>query len=106
MVESSLGDPDIAVEDIIYAASAATLLERLRTVPATVESVLMIGHNPGMQDLALELAASGDALDRVAAKFPTCALATIVFDAGGWAGLGAGEGVLTGYMTPKLLRAR
>jgi phosphohistidine phosphatase len=104
MIESSLGDPDIAVEDVIYAASAATLLGRLRTVPAAVEPVLVIGHNPGMQELVLELAGSGDALDRVAAKFPTCALATIVFDAGGWADLGAGGGVLTRYTTPKLLR--
>ncbi len=70
----------IHLEPRLYLADPSTLLDRLRKVPDDVPSVLMIAHNPGLQDFALELAAAAGpsaapALARMEAKFPTAALA-------------------------------
>ena len=51
-----LGDVPVRYEPGIYGASADELLTLLRTVPDTVDTLLMIGHNPGLEDLALLLA--------------------------------------------------
>jgi phosphohistidine phosphatase len=72
------------VEDDLYAASAQTLLERLRSVPDTVESVMVIGHNPGLQELALDLARPSPTARELATKYPTAALATLAFGASSW----------------------
>ena len=50
---------DVQIKPELYAASAADLLEVLHEVPDEVESVMLIGHNPGIQDLALSLAGAG-----------------------------------------------
>lgn len=70
----------IQIEPGLYLADAATLLARLRHVPPEVPSVLLIGHNPGLQELVAELteapgAASAEARARLRRKFPTGALA-------------------------------
>jgi phosphohistidine phosphatase len=91
----------VRVEDELYAASADTLLERLRAVDDEVGSVLLIGHNPGLQDLALLLAGDGADLERVATKFPTAALATL--SVATWKRLAPGDAELTAYVVPKQL---
>lgn len=48
-IQSALGAPTVEVEDDVYAASADALLQRLRRVPDTFASVMLIGHNPGLQ---------------------------------------------------------
>jgi phosphohistidine phosphatase len=104
LLRPALGDAStVRFEDALYAASAETLLERLRAVPADVSSVLLIGHNPGMQDLALLLAASGADLERLAAKFPTAALATLSIATASWQQLSRGDAELTAYVVPKEL---
>ena len=75
------------VERRLYGASAEDLLARLREVPRDVESVMLVGHQPAIQELALDLAGEGAELARVRAKFPTAALATLLF-AGDWSELG------------------
>lgn len=60
-----------------YAASAEELLERLRALPDTAGSAMIIGHNPGLQTLALTLASRGAELPKLEQKFPTGALATL-----------------------------
>jgi phosphohistidine phosphatase len=62
------------LERDLYGASASELLARLRALPPSLESVLLIGHNPGMHDLALAL--TGEPRD----KYPTGALAVIELD--------------------------
>ena len=93
---------EVAVERDLYAASANELLERVREVPAGVESVMLIGHNPGIQELALLLAGSGGELAAVRRKFPTGALATLEFD-GEWSELRPGGAELVGFVRPKEL---
>lgn len=97
------GDPSVMVEDELYAASAAELLERVRLVPESTASVMLIGHNPGMQQLAVALASAGAELERLKAKFPTAALATLTLEGRAWSGLRYADAVLAGYVVPKEL---
>jgi phosphohistidine phosphatase len=85
-----------------YAASAEDLLERLHSVPDGVASVMIIAHNPGLQDLALALTKSGDGLDRLRAKFPTAALATLTVPKP-WSRLSQADAELAAYVVPKQL---
>ena len=101
-VASSIGDAETGIEDGLYAAEAEGLLERLRRVPSGIASVMLIAHNPGMQDLALELAADGADLERLRQKFPTAALATLTFE-GEWVELRSGGASLAGLVVPREL---
>ncbi len=103
LVRPSLGAPTVLLEEELYGASADELLARLRRVPDEVESVLLVGHNPGLQELALVLAAGGDELERLEAKFPTAALATLAL-ATTWSRLGPDGATLGEYVVPKQLR--
>ena len=73
------------VEQELYGADEEDLLLRLRKLPATVTAVLLIGHNPALQGLAVALGAGGEpeALARLRAKMPTGALAGRQCNAGG-----------------------
>jgi phosphohistidine phosphatase len=97
-----LDGPKISIEDRLYAASEDNLLGRLRELGDDERSVLVIGHNPGIQDLALEFvgaARTGDA-GRVRAKFPTGALAVFEFDVA-WSELAAATARLASFITPR-----
>ena len=78
-IESALGkSPRLEVEPGLYGASADELLRRLQRVPDGIGSVMVIAHNPGLEELATMLARTGDALAALHEKFPTGALATLV----------------------------
>jgi phosphohistidine phosphatase len=94
---------DVRIEPALYAASAATLLDQLHEVPDEVDSVMLIGHNPGIQDLALSLAGAGSESLRVRSKFPTAALATLEHNAT-WRELVPGGAELVSFAKPKELR--
>ena len=72
----------------VYEATAADLLEVLRETPAGTGTVVLVGHNPGVEHLAWELDDSDTARDRTNGGLATCGLA--VFEVTGWAGLSAG----------------
>jgi phosphohistidine phosphatase len=93
---------DVQIEPELYAASAAALLDVLHEVPDEVESVMLIGHNPGIQDLALSLAPAGSESARVRSKFPTAALATLELN-GRWHELAPGSAELVSFVKPKEL---
>ena len=93
----------MSLEAELYAASADELLERIRAVPQAVSSVMVIGHNPGLQDLALVLASDGTELGQLKAKFPTAALATLILANAPWRQLSEGDAVLAEYVVPKQL---
>lgn len=93
---------EIRLEDDLYGAAGTELLDRLRTVSDDVESVMVVGHNPGLEELVRGLGRDGDAqlIARVHSKFPTAALATLAFD-GLWKDLGAGGPVrLEDFVVP------
>jgi phosphohistidine phosphatase len=87
------------IERGLYGAGAEALLARLREVPDEVPSVMLIGHNPGVQDLALLLARPGPELRALEAKFPTAALAS--FAVAGWSTLGPGTAELIDFVRPR-----
>jgi phosphohistidine phosphatase len=99
-VGRAFGIAEMVVEDGLYGASDEELLQRLRAVPNDMDGVAVIGHNPGVHDLATALAGRGDDLDRIRTKFPTGALAVLEFD-GVWAGLTEGGASLVAFVTPK-----
>lgn len=92
----------VEIEEALYAAGSSTLIERLRRVPPEREAVLVIAHNPGLQELALLLAGRGPDLGRLAEKFPTGALATLAHD-GAWTELRAGACELLELVFPREL---
>jgi phosphohistidine phosphatase len=103
-IESSLGKGSrVEFAPELYAAAEEELLERLRAVPDSAESVMLIGHNPGLHDLARALASRGVDLPRLDEKFPTGALATLVIDSDTWATLAPGDAELVDYIVPKQL---
>ena len=62
-IAPALGEADVTIEDGLYGATEDDLLERLRAVPDSVPSAMLIGHNPAIQALALCLAGSGAGLE-------------------------------------------
>lgn len=95
----------VRIERELYGASGRRLLELLRADEEGTRSVLLIGHNPGIQELALMLARSGDKLGGLRAKYPTGALATLTFE-GPWSELAPAIAELTSFVTPKQLARR
>jgi phosphohistidine phosphatase len=97
----ALGEaPEVIVDAELYGAGAEHLLARLRHIAGDVQSAMLVGHNPAIHDLALELAVAGPELDRLSRKFPTGALATLGFE-DAWAELGPGGAELTAFVRPR-----
>jgi phosphohistidine phosphatase len=98
-----IGDAtEVRIEPEIYGASERDLLDVLRRVPDDVDSVMLIGHNPSLQALAVSLAGEGSEVARMREKFPTAALATLDFE-GGWRELAPGVAELASFVRPKEL---
>ncbi len=102
LITPALEAPEVSIERGLYGASSAALLDRIRELGSTISSALLIGHQPAVQELALALAGDGAELARVRAKFPTAALATLLF-VGEWSTLGPGSAELVAYVKPKEL---
>jgi phosphohistidine phosphatase len=102
-VEEALGRPlHAAIDRRIYMASAATLLDLVQQAP-DVAHLLLVGHNPGLEDLIL-LATPDDGAPlrrEVEAKYPTAAFATIAFPARALADIGEGQGELVRFVRPR-----
>ncbi|KAA5602774.1 SixA phosphatase family protein [Blastochloris sulfoviridis] len=95
------------VDERIYEASADHLLDLLRRQPDTCHQLLVVGHNPGLQDLALRLIATGDAdaRRRLAEKYPTGGLTVIDFAVDDWSAVHPRSGRLDRFVVPKMLDA-
>ena len=80
--------PRLVLDEALYLASAEQILARIRRSDARVRRLLVVGHNPGFQQLAAELAggAGSPGAARIG-KFPTCALASFSLARGGWSEL-------------------
>jgi phosphohistidine phosphatase len=94
--------PVVEPMEKLYLASAGQLLEVLQSLSETVRSAMLVGHNPGMQELAKLLIGQpvSDHAKRVADKFPTSALAEFAIR-GTWANLDAGGGQMVRFLTPR-----
>jgi phosphohistidine phosphatase len=87
----------VEFEPELYGATEKSLIERLKRVPEEADSVMVIGHNPTMQQVLLTLTGGDGTL---AEKFPTAALATLTFDAP-WSELGPERAELSALVRPK-----
>ena len=74
-----MNPPKIIFERKIYGGTHQELWEQLWHLPKSAKSVLLIGHNPALQDLALELAETGKPLPFAGDKFPTGAMVNFRF---------------------------
>ena len=87
---------DVNFVQRIYEASLRDLLHVVSEIPDDREVMLMIGHNPGFEELVAYL--SGEHL-----HMPTCALAKIRLEVGSWKDIKAGDGRLVSFTVPKEL---
>jgi phosphohistidine phosphatase len=91
----------------LYAADPAQLLQSIRNAGVTdPKQLMLVGHNPGLHELALALTGSGDAAarDALAGNLPTSGLAVFEFDSDDWNDVAFRRGRLVGFVSPKLLK--
>lgn len=97
----------IRYEDPLYLAEPDKLLQRIQWVEEPFDSLMLIGHNPGMELLAAALAGQGKTAAEKARKatlkekYPTAALAVLKFAATSWRGVTPGSGQLADFVRPK-----
>jgi phosphohistidine phosphatase len=98
---------EIEYRDNLYLAEPAKIVAAVRAAPVTVSTLMIVGHNPGLEACAALLArepvrrkerARHEALEE---KFPTCALAILDFDVGRWRDVVQGAGKLVEFVRPK-----
>jgi phosphohistidine phosphatase len=96
------GTPRVRFDDRVYDAEVDDLLQVLTELPEDVHIAVLVGHNPGLEDLMLELAGSGegDALERLREKFPTSALAVLDVPTP-WSALSRGTARLLSFRVPR-----
>jgi phosphohistidine phosphatase len=87
----------------VYLASAATLLEIVRAMPDEVERLLLVGHNPGLEELALCLSGrdEGGLRGEVEVKYPTGTVAQIELPVESWAEVKEGAGRIGRFIRPR-----
>jgi phosphohistidine phosphatase len=92
-------------DDRIYLASLDTLLEVVHAFDASNKKALIVGHNPGLEDLALYLAGHGDTKLResVAEKLPTGAFLELSIDSDSWSQFTRGAAALNRFVKPRQL---
>lgn len=102
-VRQHLPEAEAEIVPSIYESSCGHLLAAVHSAPDAADSLLMIGHNPGLQDLAEHLIGRGPRRARVALgeKFPTAALAIIDFEAEHWSAIAPQTGLLERFVTPR-----
>jgi phosphohistidine phosphatase len=100
-------EPQVELLPELYGADPSQLLETIRTASATDPKRLMVvGHNPGMHELALALAGSDDDAGRkaLADNLPTSGLAVFDFAVDSWEDVAFRRGRLVQFVSPKLLK--
>jgi phosphohistidine phosphatase len=98
---------DIVFDGRLYATTRQGLLSVVRDQDDAVRTLLLLGHNPGMQEAAEWLIAAGDLepRERLREKFPTAALAVIDFALDKWSRVHARSGRLDRFVTPRMVVA-
>ena len=85
----------------LYLASAASLLDRVQTLPDDRGHVLMVGHNPGLEDLVLDLTLDGELRDRAEDKYPTATIARMTLPIERWAEARSHSATLVAFVRPR-----
>ncbi|HEY0316438.1 MAG TPA: histidine phosphatase family protein [Sphingomonas sp.] len=98
--------PAVGWDRRVYLASTATLLEIVQEAPDSAETILLAGHNPGIEELVLDLSTDAGeeeirARGEVGEKYPTASVAELVFDVAHWADVEEGGGHLVRFVRPR-----
>ncbi len=103
LAESYGRDLEPAYDRDLYLASSETLLDAARETAAEYDRLLLAGHNPGLERLALELLPDDGNAGRagIAEKYPTGALVEIVLPVSNWADVVPGIGRLVRFVRPR-----
>lgn len=97
----------VAYREDLYLAEAPDIISIIRSVDDTHGAVMVVGHNPGLEELALTMCTAALSIEeearhrRMREKFATTSLAVIRFDAGRWQDLRPGSGLLEDFMRPR-----
>jgi len=99
--------PRVSFEDRLYNAGRQAILAPVKETAPSVRKLMVVGHNPGMHELARHLIASGDveARERLHEGLPTSGLVVIDFAGDDWRKLHARGGRLEHFITPRSLAA-
>jgi phosphohistidine phosphatase len=97
--------PAAASAEKLYDATAHAILAVIKEATASAQSQLIVGHNPGLHELAVMLIATGDVetRERLREKLPTCGLVIIDFALDAWSRLHPASGRLERFVSPKSL---
>lgn len=103
--EAVTAPPSVVFDDRIYEAAPADILAAIADVPKAAATLIVVGHNPGLQSLALMLAGAGNNKARKALveKYPTGGIAVIDFDLPDWSAVSPGSGRLERFVTPRAI---
>ncbi|TWG93827.1 phosphohistidine phosphatase [Mesorhizobium sp. J18] len=94
------GEPKVDYLEALYSTDAAGHVRLIREFADSAAALLLVGHNPMVEDLAIALpAGKGTATEAIASGFPTSGLAVLTFS-GDWQSLGPGTGTLEAFVTP------
>ena len=106
-IAKAIKPPKVVLEKRIYEVAREKIWKHLWRLPKSADCVLLIGHNPGLHDLALSLADadSGELVPPRGGKFPTGAMASFRFD-GAWKALQPHSAMFFSYATPKAKEGR
>jgi phosphohistidine phosphatase len=102
-IAAGFGPVEPEYDERLYLAPAATLLDIVRHAPQAAQRLLLVGHNPGLEELALRLSRpDGDKLRaEVAVKYPTGTAAAIELPAGAWTHVREGTGRIVRFIRPR-----
>ena len=91
-------------DERLYLASAETILDAVAEHAGDADSVLVVGHNPGLQEVLFDLVSpehENELFDQAAAKFPTATYAVFECDIDEWSELKKGCGKLVYFARPR-----
>jgi phosphohistidine phosphatase len=97
------GDIPAHIDETLYMASAAELLRQVHHLDDGLASAMLVGHNPGLQDLALRLTGGGkpESRYRMRSKFPTAALAVLTCPGRKWRAIKPDGATLKAFVCPR-----
>jgi phosphohistidine phosphatase len=106
VIEAAGSRPEIAYDEAVYDfGDGNALIDVIRVRGGNARTLMIVGHNPSMEFLAIRLARSGppDAIAEIRRKFPTAALAVFDVDAPSWAAFDTAACTLTAFVRPRAL---
>lgn len=99
-------EPKVIFDESFYLGQPSAILSRLCAVKSHPQTIMVVGHNPGIHELALELVGNSGRgeVSRLFGKFPTASLAVIQFACKSWSDIQRCQGELALYVTPRQIQ--